>query len=82
MTISLPPKFERFVQAKVSAGEFSSPAQVVEAALSRMMLEPLSDRLELDELPKLRESIDQMDRGEVRDWREFSAELRTKYLGE
>lgn len=82
MTISLPPELERFVQAKVQAGEFSSPGQVVEAALSRMMLEPVPDRLEPNEVSKLSESIGQMNRGEVRDWREFSAEIRAKYLCE
>jgi antitoxin ParD1/3/4 len=82
MNISLSPELERFVQAKVRTGQFTSPGQVVEAALSRMMIEPEADRLEPEELPRLRESVAQMNRGEVREWSEISAELRSRYLAE
>ncbi len=42
------------------------------------------DPLELDEetLNAIDEAEDQIDRGEYRDWKEVSAELRAKYLGE
>ena len=82
MIVSLSPELERFVEAKVRTGEFNSPGQVVEAALSRMMIEPEADRLEPEELPRLRESVAQMNRGEAREWSEISAELRSRYLAE
>jgi Arc/MetJ-type ribon-helix-helix transcriptional regulator len=79
MTISLLPKVEGCLQAKVQAGEFSTPDAVIEAALSQMM-ESAVDRLDADELPTICESLAQMKRGEAGDWKQLSSELRAKYL--
>ena len=81
MTISLPPKFEHFVLAKVQDGEFSTPDEVIEAALSRMMADTAPDRIDSAELPELRESLAQMRRGDTGHWHDLSAELRSKHLG-
>jgi Arc/MetJ-type ribon-helix-helix transcriptional regulator len=80
MTISLHHKFELFVQSKVEAGEFSTPQEVIEAALLQMMSETMPDRLDANELPELRKSLAQMRRGETGNWNELSAELRSKHL--
>jgi len=64
----------------VNEGHFASRAEVVEAAIARLMLDPQSDDLEADELLALKQSIEQMRRGEVLDWRAYSAKIRQQYL--
>jgi len=39
MNIALKPEFEQYVQEQISTGRFASPSDVLEASLSRMMLE-------------------------------------------
>jgi Arc/MetJ-type ribon-helix-helix transcriptional regulator len=82
MDVKLNPKIQRFVDDQVSAGLFSSPAEVVEAGLARLMLDPRSnDFLDADDLAAIEESEAQITRGEVLDWKEASAQLREKHLG-
>ena len=81
MNIQLRPEVQRFIDDQVRTGRFSSAAEVLEAGVARLMLDPDPDVLDPDEIADLRESIDQMRRGDVLDWRQHSAELRKKYLG-
>ncbi len=81
MTLSLNPELQRFVDEKVKAGEYASAAQVVEAGLARLMLDPPPEELDEQDLAQIRESFAQMRRGEVLDWAEFSTKLRERYLG-
>ena len=46
------------------------------------MLDPAPDELDEEDLAAIQESEEQIARGEVIDWKEASAMLRRKYLGE
>jgi Arc/MetJ-type ribon-helix-helix transcriptional regulator len=81
MTISLGPEPKKYVEEQVRAGRFASPQEVVEAGLARLMLDPLPDELDDDDLAAIEESEAQIKRGEALDWAQVSAALRQKYLG-
>jgi hypothetical protein len=46
------------------------------------MLDPPPDELDAQDIAELTESLRQMRGGEVIDWKELSARLRRKHLGE
>ena len=79
MNFALKPSIQKFISEQVNSGRFRSPDDVLEEAVTRMMEE---ESAPLDEatLASIDESEDQIERGEVRDWAEVSAELRAKYL--
>lgn len=86
MQISLSkPEFKQFVDEQVKAGRFPSPEAVVEAGLTRLMLDPPDgvddDELDDEDIAAIEEAEDQIARGEDLDWKEVSARLREKYLG-
>ncbi|MDB5322966.1 MAG: Bacterial antitoxin of ParD toxin-antitoxin type system [Phycisphaerales bacterium] len=81
MNVALKPELERFIDEQVKAGRFASPAEVLEAGLARLMLDP-PDELDEEDLAAIDESEAQIARGEELDWKEVSAQLRRKYLGE
>jgi Arc/MetJ-type ribon-helix-helix transcriptional regulator len=74
------PELQRFVEELVRSGKFSSTTEVIEAGVSRLMIE--EGGLELDEetWAAIDEAERQIERGEYRDFREVAAELRKKYL--
>jgi Arc/MetJ-type ribon-helix-helix transcriptional regulator len=80
MDVSFKPEIQRFIDNQVKLGHYPSPDDVLEEALARMMEEEAS---QLDEatLAALDTSEDQIERGQYREWREVSAELRAKHLG-
>jgi putative addiction module CopG family antidote len=82
MNVSLRPELERFVEDQVKAGRFASPAEVLEAGLARLMLDPPADELDAEDLAAIEESEVQIARGEDLDWKVVSKELRRRYLGE
>ena len=81
MTVSLSPELRKYVEEQVRAGRFASPEEVVEAGLARLMLDPLPDALDDDDLAAIDESEAQIERGEDLDWAQVSAALRQKHLG-
>lgn len=81
MNVSLKPEFEKFVDEQVKAGHFGSLDEVLEEALVRLMGD-MEGELDEETLAAIQESEEQIERGEYRDWKEVSAELRAKYLGE
>ena len=82
MQVQLRPELEKFVDDQVREGHFSSPEDVVEAGLARLMLDREPDELDARDFAELTESLGQMRRGEVIEWKELSARLRRKHLGE
>ena len=75
------PEFEKFVAEQVSAGRFTSPEAVVEAALSRLMEAPEGDLLDDETLDAIEEGNRQIDAGKGIDFTEFAAAMRRKYCG-
>jgi Arc/MetJ-type ribon-helix-helix transcriptional regulator len=83
MNVTLKPEIQKFVDEQVGAGVFSSPQELVEAGIARLMLDPQSnDFLDADDLAAIEESEAQIARGDVLDWKKASAQLRKKHLGE
>ena len=78
MQISLRPEVQRFVDEQVSSGRFVSADEVLEEALIRMMA--TDGELDEETLDAIDESEEQIERGQYRDWKQVSAELRRKYL--
>ena len=79
MNVQLNPALEKFVDDQVRQGRFSSPEQVLEAGLARLMLDPEPDELDARDVAEINESLAQMRRGEVLDWKEYSAKIRARY---
>jgi Arc/MetJ-type ribon-helix-helix transcriptional regulator len=82
MQVQLKPELAKFVEDQVNAGKFSTPAEVVEAGLARLILDPEPDSLDSTDVTDIRASLEEMRRGDVIDWKEHSAALRKKYLGQ
>ena len=81
MNITLSPELQKFVEERVKAGEFQSPAQVVEAGLARLMLDPSPEQLDDDTLAAIARAEAQLDRGEGIPLKEAFDRLRKKHLG-
>jgi len=76
MTVSLPPEIEARVRAHVESGEYSSPADVISAAIQlfdQVALERQQQHARLREMVQL--GVDQLDRGEFHDGEEMFAEI-------
>ena len=80
MNVTLKPELERFIDDQVSVGRFSSAAEVLEAGLARLMLDPSHDELDAEDQAAIDESEAQISRGEDLDWKEVSVTLRRQYL--
>ena len=65
MNVELSPALEKFVDEQVDQGHFPSRAEVLEAGLARLMLDPEPDELDASELAQIQRSLAQMRRGEV-----------------
>lgn len=79
------PEVARFIEESVKAGHFRSREEVVEAGVARLMLDPPPEERESEEidgerLAAIDEGLAQIARGEDRDFGEFAAEFRKKYL--
>jgi putative addiction module CopG family antidote len=81
MNVSLKPELERFIEDQVNEGRFFSAAEVLEAGLARLTLDPPRDELDAEDLAAIEESEAQIARGEDLDWKEVSATLRRQYIG-
>jgi Arc/MetJ-type ribon-helix-helix transcriptional regulator len=84
MNVPLKPALEQFVEDQVKAGRFASKVEVLEAGLARLMLDPPPGDEEIDpqELADIAQSEREIAAGHVVDWKELSARLRRKYLGQ
>jgi Arc/MetJ-type ribon-helix-helix transcriptional regulator len=83
MEISLDkPELQKFIDQEIRAGSYSSPAEVIEAGLARLMLDPVPRELDAQDLDAIEESEGQIASGEDLDWKQVSAQLRKKYLNE
>lgn len=80
MTISLSPELKKYVEEQVRAGRFASAEEVVEAGLARLMLDPVPDALDDEDVAATDESEAQIERGQDLDWAQVSAALRQRYL--
>ena len=73
------PRYERFIEEQVNGGRFASAAEVVEAALSKLMEDERGEELDDETYAKILRANEQIDRGEGRPLEDVAAELRRKY---
>lgn len=84
MNVVLSPEMERFVQEKVKSGQFQSPSEVIDGALSVLKSSEELTPDALDELrAEVRHGLDQLDRGEGRPWdiEELKSRVRQNVSG-
>jgi Arc/MetJ-type ribon-helix-helix transcriptional regulator len=77
MQFILKPEAKQFVEDQIKAGHFQTADDVVNEAVSRMMIE---NELELDEdtVAAIQRADEQLARGEWIDFDTFAAEMRAK----
>ena len=80
MAISLSPEVQKLLEERVKNGGYRSADEVVVAAL-----DALNDREALAPdnavLDAIDEAEDQIDRGDVREWKDVRDEVRAKFTG-
>ncbi len=81
MNVSLKPKLKKFIEDQVKAGHFSSPQDVLEAGIARLMLDPEFGKLDEQTLDAIDRAEAQFDQGEGIDVKEAFDRLRQKHLG-
>jgi len=82
MVARLKPELEQFIEQQVKAGRFASRDEMLEAGVARLMLDPLRDELDEQDLAAIEESERQIAAGADLDWKQVSTQLRREYLGE
>jgi Arc/MetJ-type ribon-helix-helix transcriptional regulator len=80
MNVPLKPELQRFIDDLVKAGRFTSSAEAVEAGIARLMLDPSPDVADARDVADLRESLEQVRRGETVDAESLHGALRRKHL--
>lgn len=84
MNVSLSPEQIEFVQAKIAAGEYQTPEQVITVALG--LMETLQSEAVLERVAELRERIrigtEQIQQGQVQDGEEVFNRLQQRLESE
>ena len=80
MTISLSEETQKLLEAKLKTGEYHSADEVVHAALDALN-ELESHTLDDEALNAIDKAEDQIDRGDVHEWKDVREQVRAKFLG-
>jgi Arc/MetJ-type ribon-helix-helix transcriptional regulator len=80
MKLSFKPELQKFIDEQVRAGHFPSAKDVVEAALLRLMLDPVDEALDDAALAAIERADAEFARGEDRPFGEVAAELRQRFM--
>ena len=81
MEVRLRPELRKFIEDEVTAGNFASADEVVEAALARLMLDPAPEAEDAETLVAIDEAEAQLDCGEGVPLDEAFGRVREKHLG-
>ncbi len=81
MSISLRPETERLLEDRLKNGNYSTADELVHAAINALD-ELDSAELDTETLDAIDEAEDQIERGEVHDWRDVRDKVRAQFLGE
>jgi len=75
------PELQKFVDDQVRSGQFTSPEQVIEAGLARLMLDPAPpEDSDNETLAAIERAEAEFERGEGRPFKEFATEFRAKHF--
>jgi Arc/MetJ-type ribon-helix-helix transcriptional regulator len=80
MDVQIKPELHRYIDDQIRAGNFSSPVEVIEAGLARLMLDPTPEPLDDETLAAIDEGDDQLDRGEGVPLEQAFKQLRAKHF--
>lgn len=80
MTISLRPETQQLLEAKLRSGEYQPADEVVHAALEALN-ELESHSLDNATLDAIDRAEDQIEHGQVHDWKDAREQVRSKFLG-
>ncbi len=80
MNIALSPETEKLLQEKLSSGDYRSADDVVHAALEALN-EIEASGLDEATLDAIDRAEDQIERGEVHDWKDVRDKVRAKFVG-
>ncbi|MCL2648646.1 MAG: hypothetical protein FWD61_16855 [Phycisphaerales bacterium] len=78
MLVTLSPQTNRLLQQKLSTGSYRSADDVLLAALEALDAADHLDRSALDAIDR---AEDQIERGQVREWKDIREQVRAKFLG-
>ena len=79
MNVTLSPETERFIQDQIQAGLYSSPEQLLDAAVRNLMSEDTNEEeLDDDTIAAINEDQAQIDRGEGMDRATFLSEFQKR----
>jgi antitoxin ParD1/3/4 len=78
MNLTIKPELESFIQKEILAGKYTSPDEVIEAALNLLEHANSRDSLAQELGEKIDVAIAQLDRGEGLNGEEVIANLRAK----
>ncbi|HTK77801.1 MAG TPA: type II toxin-antitoxin system ParD family antitoxin [Gemmataceae bacterium] len=73
------PQFRQFVEDEIKSGRFASPADVVEAALARLMDDRELTSLDDETIAALAEADAEIERGNGIDFDKFAADARARF---
>lgn len=76
MSVTLKPEMQSYVETLVRSGKFASEQEVVEAAIARLMLDPMDVELDSDDIAAISESEEQIARGEHVELRQAADQLQ------
>jgi Arc/MetJ-type ribon-helix-helix transcriptional regulator len=80
MTISLSTETQKLLEERLRSGEYRSADEVVQAALEALT-EVQAHALDDETLDAIDRAEDQIERGEVHDWKDVRENIRAKFLG-
>ena len=75
------PEIQDFINQQVREGHFTSPTDLIESAVVRMMDENASEDFDDETLAAIARAEEQIKLGQVRSFEQAAAELKQKHLG-
>jgi putative addiction module CopG family antidote len=79
MQVALSAETQALIEERIKQGGYSTADDVVRVALD--VLHQVDEQIDDQEISAIRHAIKQMKQGEAIDWKQFSKQARTKYLG-
>jgi Arc/MetJ-type ribon-helix-helix transcriptional regulator len=79
MTISFSPQTHELIEARLKTGQYRLADEVIQAAMEALS-ELEATRFDEPTLDAIDKAEDQIERGQVRDWKDVREQVRAKFL--